>query len=161
MRVETIYLAGGCLWGVEYFVKSLPGVISTRAGRANGTTDELDGVYDGYAECVRVEFDADAVSVSDLMGFLFEIINPYAVDYQGFDVGRKYRTGVYSTCERHLTEARAFIASRDDARRIAVEVKPLVRFVESAEKHQNHLERYPEDFYLCHIPRAVRDKYRS
>ncbi|TGU98151.1 peptide-methionine (S)-S-oxide reductase, partial [Mesorhizobium sp. M8A.F.Ca.ET.173.01.1.1] len=27
--METVYLAGGCLWGVQAFVKTLPGVIQT------------------------------------------------------------------------------------------------------------------------------------
>nr|WP_317282635.1 peptide-methionine (S)-S-oxide reductase [uncultured Sellimonas sp.] len=37
--METIYFAGGCLWGVQAFIKTLNGVISTEAGRANGTTN--------------------------------------------------------------------------------------------------------------------------
>ena len=48
--MKTIYLAGGCLWSVQYFMKYIPGVIKTEAGRANGTTHSLDGPYDGYAE---------------------------------------------------------------------------------------------------------------
>jgi peptide methionine sulfoxide reductase MsrA len=51
--MECIYFAGGCLWGVQAFMKTLPGVVKTEAGRANGTSDNLDGPYDGYAECVR------------------------------------------------------------------------------------------------------------
>ena len=54
---ETIYIAGGCLWGVQHFIRSLPGVIETEAGRANGSTNTLDGEYDGYAECVKTVFD--------------------------------------------------------------------------------------------------------
>ena len=34
----TIYLAGGCLWGVQAFLKTVPGVVETEAGRANGMT---------------------------------------------------------------------------------------------------------------------------
>lgn len=49
----TIYLAGGCLWGVQAFLKTVPGVVETEAGRANGMTATLDGPYDGYAECVK------------------------------------------------------------------------------------------------------------
>ena len=45
---EEIYLAGGCLWGVQEFVRHLPGVISTEAGRANGSTDSTKAEYDGY-----------------------------------------------------------------------------------------------------------------
>ena len=69
---EEIFLAGGCLWGVQEFVRHLPGVISTEAGRANGTTDCTQTEYDGYAECVRVLFDANQVSVLRLMDYFFE-----------------------------------------------------------------------------------------
>ena len=71
--IETIYLAGGCLWGVQAFVKTLPGVLSTEAGRANGATETLDGEYDGYAECVKTTFDPNVVTVNDLMGYLSKL----------------------------------------------------------------------------------------
>jgi len=87
--VEEIYLAGGCLWGVQAFTATLPGVILTEAGRANGTSQRLDGPYDGYAECVRTQFDPAVVSVEQLMAYLFEIIDPYSVNRQGPDVGQK------------------------------------------------------------------------
>jgi len=158
--MQTIYIAGGCLWGVQHFFKSLPGVLSTEAGRANGKTDTLEGEYDGYAECVRVDFDETVCTVAMLMDFLFEIIDPYSVNKQGMDVGLKYRTGIYSTSEAHLIAAREFIKARDDRDKIALEILPLSNFVRSAEEHQNHLERFPEDYYLCHIPLSVMNKYR-
>ncbi|MDE0562921.1 peptide-methionine (S)-S-oxide reductase [Exiguobacterium sp. B2(2022)] len=176
--METIYLAGGCLWGVQEFVKTLPGVLLTEAGRANGTTDTLDGEYDGYAECVKTTFDPDVVTVEDLMHYLFEIIDPYSVNQQGIDVGEKYRTGVpysvnqqgidvgekyrtgvYSEDSRHLMEAQAFIDRRSDAERIAVEVKPLTNYVRSADEHQDRLTRCPDDY--CHIPKELLTKYRK
>ena len=40
--MEEIYFAGGCLWGVQEFMRHLPGVISTEAGRANGKTETLN-----------------------------------------------------------------------------------------------------------------------
>jgi len=52
--VETIYFARGCLWGVQHFIKSLPGIIMTEAGRANGRADSLEDPYDGYAECEKL-----------------------------------------------------------------------------------------------------------
>ena len=55
--MEVVYLAGGCLWGVQAFVQTLPGVVETEAGRANGTTQTLDSPYDGYVECVKTTFD--------------------------------------------------------------------------------------------------------
>lgn len=156
-EIEELYLAGGCLWGVQAFIATLPGVTFTEAGRANGTSQRIDIGYDGYAECVRTRFDPTAVNVEQLMAYLFEIIEPYSVNQQGPDIGQKYRTGVYSNKLSHLEDARAFIAARDDADRIAVEILPLANYVRSAEEHQDRLARCPED--SCHIPAELLTKY--
>jgi peptide-methionine (S)-S-oxide reductase len=71
---EIIYFAGVCLWGVQEFMKHLPGVVATQAGRANGLTDTTNSNYDGYAECVKVTFNSSAVNVVELIGYFFEII---------------------------------------------------------------------------------------
>lgn len=157
--MQTVYLAGGCLWGVQAFIKTLPGVVETEAGRANGTTDSLDGKYDGYVECVKTTFDPNIVTMDELMEYLFEIIDPYSVNRQGEDVGEKYRTGVYSEDLRHVDAARAFIHRRNDVERIAVEVLPLTNYVRSADEHQDRLARCPDDY--CHIPKTLLDKYKQ
>ncbi|WP_047514165.1 peptide-methionine (S)-S-oxide reductase [Vibrio harveyi] len=157
--MEEIYFAGGCLWGVQEFMRHLPGVISTEAGRANGTTDNTQTEYDGYAECVKTQFDPEQVSVETLMGYLFEIIDPHSVNKQGEDVGEKYRTGVYSQNEQHLAIAKAFIAARPDAEKIAVEVLSLTNYVPSDDEHQDRLTRFPNDY--CHIPLDLLHKYKQ
>lgn len=159
--METVYIAGGCLWGVQHFFDRLTGIISTEAGRANGKTNSLDGTYDGYAECVKVVFDENITSITNLMEYLFEIIDPYSLDKQGFDVGKKYRTGIYSTFGKHLEEAKNFINNRKDRDKIVVEVLPLTNYVKSAKEHQHHLERFPDDYKLCHIPYSLLNKYRE
>ena len=155
---EEIYFAGGCLWGVQAFIKTLPGVIQTQAGRANGSADYLDGAYDGYAECVKTIFDTSVVSVGELMDFFFEIIDPYSLNKQGNDVGEKYRTGVYSQNSQHLKEAQQYIDNRPDACDIVVEIAPLTHYVKSAPEHQDRLARFPNDY--CHIPISLLQKYK-
>lgn len=157
--METVYLAGGCLWGVQAFIKTLPGVQFTEAGRANGMTNTLDSKYDGYAECVKVEFDPAVVTIEGLMGYLFEIIDPYSVNQQGQDVGEKYRTGIYSENPEHLRRAEAFLRRRGDYNLIAVEVLPLKNYVKSAEEHQDRLSKYPDDY--CHILKEMLGKYAN
>lgn len=159
--IETIYLAGGCLWGVQEFFRHIPGVMATEAGRANGSTQMLNGDYDGYAECVKVDFDVNCLSVEQLIEYLFEIIDPYSVDQQGPDIGKKYRTGVYSTNESHLSEAKQFITyiqSKELSRPIAVEVLPLSNYLKSADEHQDRLQRFPDE--VCHLPKSLLSKYR-
>jgi peptide-methionine (S)-S-oxide reductase len=157
-HTEVIYLAGGCLWGVQEFVRHLPGVIKTEAGRANGATRSTQSEYDGYVECVRTVFDPVELSVPRLVEYLFEIIDPYSINQQGPDIGEKYRTGVYSKSEAHLNEAKQWIASRKDADRIVVEVLPLTNYISSDPEHQHRLTRYPEE--SCHIPQSLLHKYK-
>lgn len=156
--MEIVYFAGGCLWGVQAFIKTLPGVTFTEAGRANGTSSSLDGDYDGYAECVKTAFDPEVVTIKELMEYFFEIIDPYSLNKQGQDVGKKYRTGVYSENPKHLNEAKTFINEREDRNRIVVEVLPLTNYVRSAEEHQDRLDRFPDDY--CHIPKELLNKYK-
>ncbi|MCR9300942.1 peptide-methionine (S)-S-oxide reductase [Vibrio fluvialis] len=157
--MEEIYFAGGCLWGVQEFMRHLPGVTHTEAGRANGTTDTTQSEYDGYAECVRTQFDPAQVSVEQLMDYLFEIIDPYSINKQGIDVGPKYRTGVYSDNPAHLERAIKYIDERPDADKIAVEVLPLTNYVRSDDEHQDRLILHPDDY--CHIPVDLLHKYRN
>lgn len=156
--MEIVYFAGGCLWGVQAFIKTLPGVKFTEAGRVNGTSQTLDSDYDGYAECVKTGFDPKVVTIKELMGYFFEIIDPYSLNKQGQDVGKKYRTGVYSEKPEHLIEAKTFLSERNDYDRIVVEVLPLTNYVRSAEEHQDRLARCPNDY--CHIPEEILSRYK-
>lgn len=81
-----------------------------------------------------------------------EIIDQYSVNKQGVDVGEKYRTGIYSTAKKHLDEAKDFIERREDKDKIVVEVLPLSNYVRSAEEHQHHLKRHPEDCSYLSYP---------
>ncbi|MDA8940058.1 peptide-methionine (S)-S-oxide reductase [Pseudoalteromonas marina] len=155
---NTLYFAGGCLWGVQEFMKHLPGVITTQAGRANGASNTTQGEYDGYAECVKVTFDSSVVSLNQLFDYFFEIIDPYSVNKQGVDEGPKYRTGIYSKNQNHLNIARNYINKRSDADKIAVKVEQLTNYVPSDPEHQDRLTNHPDDY--CHIPLNLLYKYK-
>lgn len=72
--MEVVYIAGGCLWGVQAFIKTLPGVTFTEAGRANGTSHTLEGEYDGYAECVKTSFDPEVITIKELMNYFLRLL---------------------------------------------------------------------------------------
>ena len=44
---NVIYLAGGCFWGMEQLMQSIPGVTDAESGYANGTC-EADADYKTY-----------------------------------------------------------------------------------------------------------------
>ena len=157
--MEEIYIAGGCLWGVQEFLRHLPGVYQTEAGRANGTKNYTERDYDGYVECVKTLFDPNLVKVEELMAYLFEIIDPYSLNRQGNDVGEKYRTGVYSLNPNHLKQASEWIKQRPDSAKVVVEVRPLTHYLRSDEAHQDRLTRCPYD--ICHLSYALLHKYKK
>lgn len=167
--METIYIAGGCLWGVQEFLKHLPGVLRTQAGRANGLTKSTKTAYDGYAECVKTTFDPKLVSIEDLIHYLLEIIDPYSINQQGNDIGKKYRTGIYSNNKNHLFKAENCIKTIEQTlnhknktkKKIAIEVLPLTNYVPSDEEHQDRLTLHPGDHSYCHIPLEVLHKYKK
>ena len=102
---NVIYLAGGCFWGMEQLMQSIPGVIDAESGYANGTC-EADADYKtvckgetGFREAVRVEYDPGQVSLDALLLAYFYVIDPTVENRQGNDRGSQYQTGVYYTNE--------------------------------------------------------------
>lgn len=155
---NVIYLAGGCFWGMEQLMQSIPGVIDARSGYANGTGQE-DANYaavsrgrTGFRETVRVEYDPDKVSLDALLLAYFYVIDPTVQNQQGNDRGSQYQTGVYYTNEaaRQTVERIAEI-ERSRSRRFYVEIGPLMNFYPAEEYHQDYLEKNPGGY--CHIPR--------
>ena len=100
---NVIYLVGGCFWGMEQLMQSIPGVLDAESGYANGTC-EADAVYQtvckgntGFRETVRVEYDPEQVSLDALLLAYFYVIDPTVENRQGNDIGSQYQTGVYYT----------------------------------------------------------------
>ena len=100
---NTIYLAGGCFWGLEMLMQSIPGVIDAESGYANGTGKSdakysiITGGRTGFRETVKVTYDPDEVSLDALLLAYFYVIDPTVANRQGNDVGSQYQTGVYYT----------------------------------------------------------------
>lgn len=155
--METIYLAGGCFWGMQKFIDQFQGVAHTEVGYANGP-DKAPSYQEvcrssGHAETVRVDYDETVISLEKLLDCYFMVIDPLSVNRQGEDAGIQYRTGVYYTREsqRHVIE-RVFAREREKAGApLAVELAPLRNFFSAEEYHQKYLEKNPGGY--CHIPR--------
>lgn len=163
MREETIYLAGGCFWGTAHYMKGVQGVIAVRAGYALGkkegwnpplaetVTYEEVCAHSGHAETVEVVFDADAVSLWEILREYAYTIDPTSLGRQGADIGIQYRTGIYTLTEAQHETAAAFLAELQTAydRPIVVENLPLLQFIPAEEYHQDYLEKHPNGY--CHI----------
>ena len=63
--MKTIYLAGGCFWGVQKYLDQFPGVIATETGYANGPDERDEKRYLGkLTEEQKLERGAKAAGVT-------------------------------------------------------------------------------------------------
>jgi peptide methionine sulfoxide reductase msrA/msrB len=154
---NVIYLAGGCFWGMEKLMQSIPGVIDAVSGYANGTGEEdanyqaVCGGKTGFRETVRVEYDPTRVSLDALLLAYFYVIDPTLRNRQGNDIGTQYQTGIYYTSEKaRETVERIAAIEAERADHFAVEIAPLVNFYPAEEYHQDYLDKNPGGY--CHIP---------
>ena len=157
--MQTIYLAGGCFWGVQKYFDQFDGVLATEVGYANGP-EEAPSYRDvcnssGHAETVKIEYDPEVISLTDLLGYYFMVIDPLSINRQGNDRGVQYRTGIYYTDESQLPEIKTVYKEQEEkaGAKLAVEMEPLKNFYTAEEYHQKYLDKNPNGY--CHIPRKM------
>lgn len=153
----TLYLAGGCFWGVEGYFKRIHGVLSTEVGYANGkqaATSYHELSRTDHAETVKITFNEHILSLEELLAHYFRIIDPTSINRQGNDRGRQYRTGIYydeSLPEDGIGRIRRSLEALEGRIRekVAVELYPLKNWVRAEDAHQGYLDKNPGGY--CHI----------
>lgn len=163
IRTQTIYLAGGCFWGVEAYMERVSGVIDAVSGYANGNPQIKNPSYEtvikgsGHAETVKVTFDVDKIDLETILAYYFRVIDPTSLNRQGNDIGPQYRTGVYYTNpqDKAIIEKALTNLQKKYQKNIVVENQPLQNFYEAEEYHQDYLAKNPNGY--CHIDLSLAD----
>ena len=156
---RTIYLAGGCFWGMEKLMRSISGVTDAVSGYANGS-GEADASYEavctgltGFRETVRVDYDPAAITLDALLFAYYSVIDPSLENRQGPDIGSQYQAGIYYSDPADIPAIdRVTGVVRSRSGEFHVEIKPLKNFFPAEEYHQRYLEKHPGGY--CHIPPA-------
>ena len=159
---ETIYLAGGCFWGMEDLLRQIPGVVFTEAGYTGGHLDnpKYDDTHDsksGHAESVKLVFDPKKVSLETLLqDHFFLMHDPTTPNRQGNDVGTQYRSAIFyfSPAQKAVAEdVKAKVdASGKWKRPITTEIAAATKWWRAEEYHQAYLKKNPGG-YTCHFYR--------
>ena len=162
--IKTIYLAGGCFWGLQKLLTDMPGVVDTTSGYANGSgAAEADYEtvcmgHTGFRETVKAAYDPSEISLDRLLFAFFDVIDLTAVNRQGNDVGTQYQSGVYWEPEDQASMETVMRVSgivKERCGQFAVELKPLRNFFPAEDYHQDYLDKFPGGY--CHIsPAAIK-----
>lgn len=156
MTNETIVLGGGCFWCVEEAYRYVPGVISVQSGYAGGTStnpgykDVCSGST-GHAEVVKIEYDADEISLERILEFFWHIHDPTTLNRQGADIGTQYRSIIIVSNEKQKKTAENSIAQLNSSKiydaACTTEVVADAQFYPAEEYHQRYFQRNPEAAY--------------
>jgi peptide-methionine (S)-S-oxide reductase len=155
---ERALLAGGCFWGMQELIRSLPGVVRTRVGYSgdDGKPHPTYRDHGRHAESIEIVFDPAATDYRAILEYFFQIHDPTTRDRQGNDVGASYRSAIFYLDDEQRRVAQDTIADVEASGLwpgpVVTEVVPAGAFWEAEPEHQDYLQRYP-DGYTCHFPR--------
>lgn len=161
-KYELAVLAGGCFWGMEAILRSVPGVIDTEVGYAGGNMsspryEDVKSGETGHAESVRVVFDPAKLGYGELLEkWFFRMHDPTTENRQGNDIGSQYRSAIFFTSETQKLAAeevkRRVGASGKWTDPIVTEIVEAGPFTPAEGYHQDYLQSNPGG-YTCHYLR--------
>jgi peptide methionine sulfoxide reductase msrA/msrB len=152
---DTAIFAGGCFWGVEYYMHKIPGVISTKVGYTGGhlknpTYRDVCSHTTGYAEAVRIIFDPSKSSFETIARMFFDIHDPTQFNRQGPDIGDQYRSEIfYRNLSQKETAEMLIELLKQKGLRVATKVTPASTFWLAEDYHQQYYEKEGQKPY-CH-----------
>lgn len=159
-EIKKAYFAGGCFWGVEYYLEAQNGVKEVISGFMGGHTK--DPIYQeviygttGHIETVEVVYDASIVSYEALTKLFFEIHDFTQVGGQGPDRGERYESYVfYSTQEEKDTVQKLIKILSDKGYKVATKLRKSSQFYSADSYHQDYYERHNKKPY-CHAYKKI------
>ena len=164
-KYEKAILAGGCFWGMQELISSVPGVLKSEVGYIGGgvpnpTYEIVSTGLSGHAEAIEITFDPKKISYEKILKFFFTIHDPTTLNAQENDRGTQYRSEIFYTNDEQKFTA---IKILDQAQNSGVFKKPVVTkiskagiFYKAETYHQNYLKKNPYG-YTCH---HVREEWK-
>lgn len=159
LDTEEAIVAGGCFWGVDYYLKQLPGVLAVEAGYTGG--DVSEPTYNQvcqhdtrHLEAVRVLFDPKKTSYHAVLKRFFEIHDPTQQNGQGPDIGSQYRSAVFYYNQKQHDDVMDLIQQlKKNGYAVATEIREVQTFWPAEDYHQDYYTKHAKIPY-CHQPIA-------
>ena len=149
--------AGGCFWGVEYFMQQATGVVQATTGYIGGKTqrptyEDVCSHTTGHAEAVEVIYDPLRTSFEKLARLFFEIHDPTQMNRQGPDVGDQYRSEIfYVNDEQKQTAEKLVTELKQKGWPVVTHITPAGTFWPAEQYHQDYYRHNGQQPY-CHRP---------
>jgi peptide-methionine (S)-S-oxide reductase len=164
---QVITLGGGCFWCVEAVFELVDGVIAVENGYCNGhvlrpTYEAVCGGDTGHVEVVQVRFDAERISLREVLEIFFVVHDPTTLNRQGNDVGTQYRSGIYLHDASQEAMAREVLAEVNAASggRVVTELVPRENYSTAEAYHQHYYAQHPNAGYCAYVVAPKVEKFK-
>ncbi len=151
-NVETAILAGGCFWCIESDYEKLDGVLDVVSGYTGGeiinpTYKQVSSGKSGHIEVVKVTYDAERISYSEILDYFWRHIDPTRDDGQFCDRGPQYRPAIFYQDERQhqaaLASRKQIAQSKPFPEPLKVELIQATTFYLAEDYHQDYYKKNP------------------
>ena len=159
-KYKKAYFAGGCFWGVEYYLEKLKGVKSVVSGYMGGTKKnpsyrDVSRGDSGYLEVVEVVYDPSVVSYENLAKMFFEIHDPSQKNGQGPDIGTQYLSAIFTSDINEILVAKKLMKIlKSKGIDVATTLHKKTKFYKAEEYHQDYYVRHKKEPY-CHSYKKI------
>lgn len=146
MTKKAIY-AGGCFWGVEYYMQKQKGVVGTTVGyiggeKENPTYEEVCSHTTGHYEAIEIQYDPEVVSYEDLTKLFFEIHDPTQENGQGPDIGEQYKSAIfYDTDEERNIAQKLIDELKSKGYNVVTKLVKATKFWPAEDYHQDYYDK--------------------
>jgi peptide methionine sulfoxide reductase msrA/msrB len=160
--LKRAYFAGGCFWGVEYYMEKVPGVKEVVSGFMGGHVKDpsyWDVVYKdtGHFETVEVVYDPNKTSYEALAKNFFEIHDFTQTNGQGPDIGKQYLSVLFYSDDKEKAVAEKLVGIlKEKGYKVATMIKKADTFYKAEGYHQDYYERHGKLPY-CHSYQKIFD----
>ena len=154
-KLARAYFAGGCFWGVEYYLEKIRGVKEVTSGFMGGkvkhpTYEQVAYTATGHIETVEVLYDPSKVSYETLIKTFFEIHDPTQKNGQGPDIGSQYISAIFVSNNTERQTVNSLIRQlKNKGYDVVTKVIDKSPFYKAEAYHQDYYERKGSKPY-CH-----------
>ena len=152
---EEAILAGGCFWGVDYFLRRIPGVLKVEAGYTGGmvsepTYNQICQGETGHYEAVRVVYDINKTDYQTALKHFFEIHDPTQRTGQGPDIGQQYKSAIFTYNQTQIDIAKSLIRQlTQKGYQVVTKLLDAQPFWPAEDYHQDYYAKHSKVPY-CH-----------
>ena len=166
---KEAYFASGCFWCVESIFESLEGVNNVESGYSGGWLKNpsyrqvLTGKT-GHAESVKVSYNPNQISFSNLVEVFFASHDPTTLNRQGPDVGTHYRSIAFYEVDEEkkiIEQEIQRLLEKEIYPVIVTEVKKFEKFYLAESYHQDFKRKNPNNPYIWNVSVPRIEKFKS